>query len=198
MALVYRIKFWYYSKVNKRALKRIGCNIPTSLVINGIIKVYGKGTISIGDNVRINSGEKYNPIGGMDHTLFSVRNGGKICIGKNVGISNSAIVARSEIIIEDDVRIGGNCKIYDNDFHSTDFNNRINKNDPDIKTSPVKICKGAFIGAHTIVLKGVTIGPYSVVGAGSVITKSIPEGEVWAGNPAHFIRKVKDENCMDN
>lgn len=47
-----------------------------------------------------------------------------------------------------------------------------------------------IIGACSIVLKGVTIGKNSVVGAGSVVTKSIPDNEVWAGNPAKFIRKV--------
>jgi acetyltransferase-like isoleucine patch superfamily enzyme len=57
-------------------------------------------------------------------------------------------------------------------------------------TKPVVIRDGAFIGAHTIVLKGVTIGERSVVGAGSVVTKDIPDGEIWAGNPARFIRKL--------
>lgn len=48
------------------------------------------------------------------------------------------------------------------------------------------------MGAHTIILKGVTVGAKSIIGAGSVVTKSIPDGEIWAGNPAHFIRKIDD------
>lgn len=56
-------------------------------------------------------------------------------------------------------------------------------------TKPVSIGNGAFIGAHSIILKGVSIGEKSIVGAGSVVTKGIPDGEVWAGNPAQFIRK---------
>lgn len=47
----------------------------------------------------------------------------------------------------------------------------------------------AFLGAGTIISKPVKIGNHAVVGSGSVVTKNIPEGEVWAGNPAHFIRK---------
>lgn len=47
-----------------------------------------------------------------------------------------------------------------------------------------------FIGVNTIICKSVTIGDGSVVGAGSVVTKDIPTGEVWAGNPAHFVRKL--------
>ena len=58
-------------------------------------------------------------------------------------------------------------------------------------TSPVIIKDGAFIGAHSIILKGVIIGEKSIVGAGSVVTKSIPDGEIWAGNPAKFIRKIE-------
>lgn len=64
------------------------------------------------------------------------------------------------------------------------------KIDPGIKSKPILIKEGAFIGAHSIVLKGVTIGKYSVIGAGSVITKDIPDNEVWAGNPARFIKKL--------
>lgn len=64
------------------------------------------------------------------------------------------------------------------------------KIDPGIKSKPILIKEGAFIGAHAIVLKGVTIGKYSVIGAGSVITKDIPDNEVWAGNPARFIKKL--------
>lgn len=58
-------------------------------------------------------------------------------------------------------------------------------------TSPVVIKDGVFIGAHCIILKGVTIGEKSIIGAGSVVTKSIPDGEIWAGNPAKFIRRIE-------
>ena len=48
-----------------------------------------------------------------------------------------------------------------------------------------------FIGWNVTICKPVTIGRYSVVGAGSVVTKNIPDYEVWAGNPAKFIRKIE-------
>lgn len=54
----------------------------------------------------------------------------------------------------------------------------------------VCISENAFIGAHSTILKGVTIGTNSIVGACSVVTKDIPSNEVWAGNPARFIRTV--------
>lgn len=54
----------------------------------------------------------------------------------------------------------------------------------------IYIKKGAYLGAHTIVCKPVTIGQGAVVGAGSVVTKDIPDYEVWAGNPARFRKKI--------
>jgi acetyltransferase-like isoleucine patch superfamily enzyme len=85
--------------------------------------------------------------------------------------------------------VGGGTKIYDTDFHWLEFEKRISE--PGGKTAPVIIKDGAFIGAHCIILKGVSIGEKSIVGAGSVVTKSIPDGEIWAGNPAKFIKRVE-------
>jgi acetyltransferase-like isoleucine patch superfamily enzyme len=41
-----------------------------------------------------------------------------------------------------------------------------------------------------LILKGVTVGKYSIVAAGSIVTKSIPPNEIWGGNPAKFIRRI--------
>jgi len=53
----------------------------------------------------------------------------------------------------------------------------------------VIIGKNCFIGVNTLIVNAVEIGDGAVVGAGSVVTKDIPAGEIWAGNPAHFIKK---------
>ncbi|MDX2222411.1 MAG: acyltransferase [Rhodospirillaceae bacterium] len=50
--------------------------------------------------------------------------------------------------------------------------------------------KGASIGSGSVILCGITIGEKAVVGAGAVVTRSIPPGEIWAGNPARFKRRV--------
>ena len=55
-----------------------------------------------------------------------------------------------------------------------------------------KVCKGASIGAGSVVLPGLTIGEGAMVGAGSVVTKDIPAGEIWVGNPARFYRKIDE------
>lgn len=62
--------------------------------------------------------------------------------------------------------------------------------DTHIKTDAVTIKEGAFIASHCIILKGVTVGRRAVVGAGSVVTKDVPDDEVWAGNPARFVKRV--------
>lgn len=176
---------------NAREFLRAGCSISRDVQINGRVKVYGKGSVEIGRFTRINSGEKYAPIGGQCKTIFTLRGGGRIKIGEYVGISNSTIAALSEVVIQDNVKIGSSCGIYDNDFHSLDYRMRISDKDTDIRCAPVLIMEGAFIGAHSIILKGVAVGRHSIVGAGSVVTKSIPDGELWAGNPARFIRKTE-------
>ena len=62
--------------------------------------------------------------------------------------------------------------------------------DPDINSAPVIIKDGVFIGADTLILKGVTIGEKSVIGAGSIVTRNVPAGKIWAGNPAKFLRRL--------
>ena len=144
--------------------------------------------IVIGNNVLINSGKVNNPIGGDTRTILFAKGNGKIRIGDNCGISSSTLFACDSIIIGDSVLLGGSVKIYDTDFHWLDYDRRMSEAGG--VSRPVLIRDGAFIGAHSIILKGVTIGEKSIVGAGSVVTKNIPDGEIWAGNPAKFIRKI--------
>ena len=59
-----------------------------------------------------------------------------------------------------------------------------------ISKAPVIIKSHAFIGAHCIICKGVTIGECSMVAAGSVVVKDIPERQLWGGNPAKFIKCI--------
>ena len=169
--------------------KRVQCG--KGLQINGRVIIRGTGKIILGDNIKINSGLWYNPIGGDNKTIFFTKETGLIKVGNNVKMSNSAIVSADCIEIEDCVMLGGGCKIYDTDFHSLEFRERMSEKDAGETKSRVKIKKGAFLGAHVIVLKGVTIGEKSIIGAGSVVTKNIPDNEIWAGNPARFIKKAE-------
>lgn len=164
------------------------------LHINGRIFIHGiKGRIVIGNHVTINSSENANPTSGIKHTHLRTEKNGSIEIGDNVGISHANITAFSLIKIEKNVLIGSGTKIWDTDFHSVNYKNRIEKSDLDIKSAPIIIREGAFIGACSIILKGVTIGCHAVVGAGSVVTKDVPADEIWAGNPAMFIRNIEEK-----
>jgi len=95
----------------------------------------------------------------------------------------------TSITIEDDVMIGSGVHIYVSNHR---FDN------PDLPVidqghhpaKPVKIEKGSWLGAGVIILPGVTIGHNAVVGAGSVVTKSIPPHTLAAGNPARVIRNI--------
>ncbi len=186
-----RLSEIYNSIYNKRQIYR-GRAICGKIFVCGRISIINfGGVIRIGNDCMINSGRGHNPIGG-DVVCRFVSQGGEIDIGNRVGISNSTFVSREHITIEDDVFIGGSCKIYDNDFHPITMKKRIAFSD-EIPSKPVLIKKGAFVGAHTIILKGTTIGEGAIIGAGSVVSGNVPTEEVWAGNPARFIKKVKCE-----
>lgn len=150
------------------------------------------GRMKIGNDFSMNNGIKGNPIGFHDKCTFFVDNDARLIIGNNVGLSQTALICHKEIIIGDFVKIGGGVKIFDNDFHSLDPNIRRSKEDlrHKIKAS-VLIKDNAFIGAGSIILKGVAVGKNSIIGAGSVVTKSVPDNQIWAGNPARFIKEIK-------
>ena len=176
--------------VNTVTLNSFNVKTGADCTLRGIIGIEGTCNIELGDAVRINSRKRYNIIGGDSRTVFRTVGSGKILIGKGCGISNSTFVSAEKIELGDNVLIGGGCKLYDTDFHPIDMNARIKNENESTKTKSILIKEGAFIGAHSIILKGVTIGKGAIVGAGSVVTKSIPDQEIWAGNPAQFIRKI--------
>lgn len=161
---------------------------------NGIpvIDVWERGKFYIGDNVHINNGKRFNQIGRQQPCYFIVYNDAVLKLGNNVGMSATAIVCFKSITIGNNVKIGGNVVIYDTDFHSLDkIDRRDSKLDQEKKQCrDVVIEDDVFIGAHSIILKGVTIGEGSIIGAGSVVSKSVPKNEIWAGNPARFIKSA--------
>lgn len=169
-----------------------------SFVSSGIpyISVALGGKCLIDKNFKMNNNLRGNPIGRPQRCVFFVDRGAVLTIGKNVGISSTAVVCHQSITIGDNVKIGGGVCLYDTDFHS--LNPKIRENAiEDLKSKikiPIVIKNNAFIGAHSIILKGVVIGTNSVVGASSVVTKSIPDNEIWAGNPARFIKTLPIDN----
>lgn len=158
--------------------------------VNGRMVFYSlKGAIHFGENVQINSGYKYAPAGGAGKTIIYAKPGAKIWIGNNTGISNTCIYSAEDIYIGDGVMIGASCGIYDTDYHSLNPQQRGKANEQ-AKTARVRIMNHAFIGTHSLILKGVTIGENSIIAAGSVVTKDVPPNQIWGGNPAKFIKDL--------
>lgn len=154
------------------------------------IRVAKGGNMSIGDNFVCQSGS-YACIDCQNESKLQVEENGFLQIGNNVGMSSVIIHCWNHIVIEDDVKIGAGCMIFDTNFHNTEPEIRCTTDcRSTIATAPVVIKDHAFIGTRCIISKGVTIGRNSIVAAGSVVVKSIPDNEVWGGNPAKFIKMI--------
>lgn len=134
--------------------------------------------------------------------LVTEKDDSRLCIGNNVFVGGQTVIDCSmKIEIDDDVLISFGCLLTDTDGHSFRYsirkhdlaNYRQKKHDwSTVKSTPIKILKGAWIGAHSIILKGVTVGEGAIVGAGSVVTKDVPSWTIVAGNPAKLIRKLSE------
>jgi acetyltransferase-like isoleucine patch superfamily enzyme len=152
-----------------------------------LLRISRTATVHIGDNVTFRSSTSYNFVGINRPVSIYVGDQATLNIGHNCGFSGTAIFATSSIQIGSYSNFGGNSSLWDTDFHPLDYRLRRVQLEG-TRTSPIKIGEDAFIGANVLILKGVTIGSRSIVGAGSVVSKDIPADQIWAGNPAQFIR----------
>jgi acetyltransferase-like isoleucine patch superfamily enzyme len=173
-----------------------GVQFGKNLCTHGLPLIYKHrdASIIIEDDVVLNSSSRFN-LAGINHQviLAAVAPNSRIYIGRGTGLSGAVIHSRSSIKIGQFVGIGANTVIYDHDFHPVNHIERRNDSTSScVKTKPITIEDDAWIGANVMILKGVHIGKGAVIGAGSVVTKDIPAFTVWAGNPARFIRDIKD------
>ncbi|GAA4459049.1 DapH/DapD/GlmU-related protein [Nibrella saemangeumensis] len=150
------------------------------------------GHCEIGSGFKMNNGLINNPIGSSNRCILFVDKGAKLKIGNNVGISQTSIICHHHITLGNFVKVGGGVRIFDTDFHAISPTIRKDsKLDHHYKSNRAVFIKdNVFIGAFSTILKGVTIGENSIVGACSVVTKDIPDNEVWAGNPAKRIKSL--------
>lgn len=169
------------------------CVVYSKYTFNGkiILNFEIGANIKFGDNFILSSGPFYS----VDPAYMSslhVKTNAYLKIGNNSGITGTTIHVHERIEIGNNVNIGAGCLIFDTNFHSVDYRIRIDRSIDlsFVETKPIIIKDNVFIGARSIITKGVTIGQNSIVGAGSVVVKSIPDNEVWGGNPAVFIKKI--------
>lgn len=151
-----------------------------------LIRTRRSGDIRIGMNTEFNSTAKNNLVGLMTPTILDVRHGGKIIIGRRSGFSSVVMSSKTLITIGDDVKMGGNVRIFDHDFHSLDPRKRRSSEDRlDVRTKAVNIGDDVFIGTNAIILKGTNIGDRSIIAAGSVVFGlQVPPDSLVKGNPA--------------
>lgn len=130
---------------------------------------------------------------------FHCEYGKHIFIGNQVIINmNCTFVDNNIIEIGDNVLIASNVQLY-TATHSTKVYERIvedwNKGMEICKTYalPIKIGNGVWIGGGAIILPGVTIGENSVIGAGSIVTHSIPDNCIAVGNPCRVIKHIDNK-----
>ena len=183
-----KIKFW--QKRNRILFKMKGVKYGQNLkVYNKMYLQIKKGEMTIGDNFTLTSGDCINPLCRNICACIFIKGGGVIDIGNNVGMSSPSLRIQNNLVIGNNVHIGGNCIIIDSDAHQIDYEKR-RKGKGEVKSAPIIIEDDAWLGANVIVLKGVTIGARSIIGAGSVVTKSIPADCIAAGNPCKIIKRI--------
>jgi acetyltransferase-like isoleucine patch superfamily enzyme len=147
----------------------------------------------------------------LDCTILFEALSGQVIIGNNTYIGNSTIICKSKIQFEDNILVAWGCYFYDHDSHSLNHLDRIedinktnidywnglhliqNKNWNTVASKPIKICSNAWIGMNVIILKGVTIGEGAIVAAGSVVTKDVAPWTLVGGNPAVFLKTLKEQ-----
>ena len=115
--------------------------------------------------------------------ISSIAHAPGVHIGRNVYINGGCLfMARGGITIEDDVQIAANVQLISNNHDP--YERQI------LLCKPVLIRQGAWIGAGATILPGVSVGRYAIVGAGSVVTKDVPDYMVVVGNPAKIVKKL--------
>ncbi|WP_423478975.1 acyltransferase [Priestia megaterium] len=144
-----------------------------------------KGKVYINKQGKFEVGRNLTLIGKPWPIQLTVVEGANLFIGENVLVNAGVgIASNTNIVIEDNVKIGPRTSIFDSQYHPIDSN--------DVRElgKEVIISKNTWIGAGCIILPGVRIGENSVIAAGSVVNKDVPPNTLVGGVPAAFIKSL--------
>ena len=157
-------------------------------VRNQPVLFLGEGEVLLGEHVQF--GWRQSPLYFTGYCLVEASTpGSRIELGDRTEFNNNLMI-KSEgpgIRVGRDGLFGANIEIFDSNFHDLDPARRVGGNQ---KMAPVDIAENVFVGMGVKILKGVTIGANSVVGAGTVVSSSIPADVIVAGNPARVVRAL--------
>lgn len=175
-------------------------------IVGKNVRVYGQvrmkiaagSRITLCDGVVLNSADSHNSLEARGPVILkTLRPSAELSIGADSGLTSATISASTTIAIGERVLLGAGTLITDSDHHLVDppsgqSRRRLGMPTPRAQDR-VSIGDDVFIGARSIVLKGVTIGNGTVIGAGSVVTGDIPSMVVAAGNPCRVIRALRNQ-----
>jgi acetyltransferase-like isoleucine patch superfamily enzyme len=145
--------------------------------------------IQLGKNIIFGNGTKLAAIPSFSSSYAKQQFNPILKIGNNVQVTASLqVYAMKEIIIDDNVLFAANVFISDG-FHGYSRIDVAYKDQPISDLESIHIGEGSWIGQNVVIMPGVSIGKFSIVGANSVITKSIPAYCIAAGVPARIIKR---------
>ncbi len=111
-------------------------------------------------------------------------------IGRNCKISSHTFVCEG-VHIEDDVFVGHNVSFINDKFPRATAGGQL-QTEADWKVEPTRVRAGASIGTSCTILSNVTVGRNAIIGAGSVVTRDVPDNVVAAGNPCRVLRPLRN------
>lgn len=190
--MVRKIRVRIVSEATKRLLRSRGIVVGSDCSFFGVPifdRVAGS-DIVLGDRCTLISEARFTALGVSRPVIVrSMLPGAVVSIGDDTGMSGVVICASERVEIGSGVLIGADVIISDTDFHPLSPNRRRAPLSSATR-KPVTIEDDVFIGARSIVLKGVTIGMGAVVGAGAVVTRDVEPMTIVAGNPARVVAAV--------
>ena len=180
------IAFIYYEPMFRSMCEQVGKNLNYVKTRQGFPYFHGPICIFLGENVTVH--------GRMALSAASLLNDPRFIVGNSTYLGPGlSISVCKEISIGKSCLIASNVTISDNDGHPIDPIKRAKGESIDLEdVSPVRIGNNVWIGDGTIVLKGVSIGDGSIVGARSVVNSDIPPHSIAVGNPAKIVKKVSN------
>jgi len=187
------IKKVYWLIAGNILLKFKGVTYQWPLHLHGfpIVELLKDSQLILGRGLSLCSVSQHTALG-VSHPVIlrTLLPGAEIKIGDESGLSGTTICAAISVTIGARCLIGADVMIVDTDFHTIKMKGRIYKDPSEASSSPVVIEDDVFIGARSIILKGVRVGAGSVIGAGSVVTSNVESLTVVAGNPAKWIKNI--------